>query len=178
MAYADGLDANLCNDVANSSCINTPGSFSCRCDAGFENVDGNCVEEAACESSDDCQPEEGCAPGCNAGECVSFCDTPDDGCADPTLEDVTYVSQNTGACFNLVRNGDLDCPAGTTQFNNGCGCGCISTVFECPEAGCGDGLELVADAIAAKLPPNYRHQRSARCSWAGLYLGAPAPASR
>ncbi len=64
------------------------------------------------------------------GICDSFCPEEDPDCAscpDPVSPDVEYVSTDVDRCAVLR----FTCDAGSTSFNNECGCGCVSEPSAC-----------------------------------------------
>lgn len=70
------LDINECNETTDNcqqSCVNTPGSFTCGCKAGYtRSQDGRtCVDVNECESANDCSSQATCTN--TPGSYLCFC---------------------------------------------------------------------------------------------------------
>ncbi|PHJ18949.1 calcium binding egf domain-containing protein, partial [Cystoisospora suis] len=51
----DECAGNVC--PANSTCVNTPGSYECNCNEGFEKGENNdCIAQLRCSKDNDCDP--------------------------------------------------------------------------------------------------------------------------
>ena len=63
----------MSNCPANSACINDCESFHCKCDAGFEMINGSCEEicdENQCFDPNSCQANSECTDLCQNFECT------------------------------------------------------------------------------------------------------------
>ncbi|XP_064106582.1 latent-transforming growth factor beta-binding protein 4-like isoform X2 [Macrobrachium nipponense] len=70
----DKCDSNPCGP--NSHCQSTPGSYECVCDAGYEKVNGDCVDVNECDSGNNaCLSNEYCANVPGSYTCTNMCDS-------------------------------------------------------------------------------------------------------
>ncbi len=115
------VDVNECENSPckdNETCSNTPGSFECRCDSPFIQVDGNCTK---CGNG---EVDEG--ETCDSGSSKN--------CAD--FEEMNYESAGSATCNNICAGWDDDvvcnCREGYEKVNGRC-----VDINECENNPCG-----------------------------------------
>ena len=112
---------NPCGD--HGDCINTLGSFECKCHAGFAKLLENSV---VCEDIDECAEQN--------GGCDHFCEN-SVGSHVCTCRPGFEISRNGRSCFNIN-----ECTDGTHECDNNGYCKDIEGDYECA---CKRGYELL-----------------------------------
>ncbi|XP_066958948.1 adhesion G protein-coupled receptor E2-like [Macrobrachium rosenbergii] len=108
----DRCDSNPCGP--NSYCKSTPGSYECVCNAGFQKVDGTCVDLNECESNP-CGPNSQCrnTNGSYECDCNAGYNKVNGACVDinECLSDVCFPDAN---CTNTPGSYQCECVPGFT----------------------------------------------------------------
>ncbi|AWV89227.1 EGF domain-containing protein [Bradymonas sediminis] len=106
--------SNLC---PNGTCVNTPGSYECACDAGYEiNGNGQCVNIDECANgTDTCDPNATCTDTDGSFDCACDAGYQGDGttCADvDECANGTDTCDPNATCTNTDGGFDCACDAG------------------------------------------------------------------
>ncbi|CAL1533923.1 unnamed protein product, partial [Lymnaea stagnalis] len=92
-------------NITNWVCINTPGSYKCDCDTGYEEKNGTCVDldECLADSTNDCEQNCTNSPGnytcsCSSGYILAV--------DKRTCDDINECDKNSDLCEQLCKNSD------------------------------------------------------------------------
>ncbi|XP_051511573.1 thrombomodulin-like [Myxocyprinus asiaticus] len=102
----DCIDESVCQGQ-NEECVNTKGSFECRCKLGFERVNGFCVDVDECSMSGSVKCDHQCVNDEGSYHCECF-------------EGYIQSAKDTGEC---IKNCSFKCPA-DCDINTSAQCAC------------------------------------------------------
>ncbi|WP_437284977.1 FG-GAP-like repeat-containing protein [Sorangium sp. So ce406] len=133
-------DVNECalgtdNCDANAACTNTPGAFTCACNAGYEGDGVTCTDVDECAlGTDDCDTNATCTDTPGSFTCACNAGYEGDGV---TCTDVNECAgspcQNGGACADGINSHTCACLPGYTGTN------CETDIDECAGSPCQNG---------------------------------------
>ncbi|WAR23472.1 FBN1-like protein, partial [Mya arenaria] len=101
----------VCPD-GNITCVNTPGSFECRCSPGYSNTSGVCLDIDECADSGKPACEQTCrnTPGSYICECSEGFKPDNSACVD--VDECAAVSQCDHNCINTIGSYRCTCKFG------------------------------------------------------------------
>ncbi|XP_059508606.1 uncharacterized protein LOC125460920 [Stegostoma tigrinum] len=146
----DECESGIHDCHSSASCLNSPGSFQCVCEAGYTGDGRNCTDVNECESgSHDCHSSTSCFNSPGSFQCVCEAGYTGDGrdCTDvDECERGSHDCHSSASCLNSPGSFQCVCEAGYTgdgrdcadvneclQNNGGCSQRCVNTMgsFQC-----------------------------------------------
>ncbi|WP_437686100.1 FG-GAP-like repeat-containing protein [Sorangium sp. So ce176] len=133
-------DVNECalgtdNCDANAACTDTPGSFTCACNAGYEGDGVTCTDIDECAlGTDDCDTNATCTDTPGAFTCACNAGYEGDGVTCTDIDECAgSPCQNGGTCTDGIDSYTCACLSGYT------GAGCETDIDECAGSPCQNG---------------------------------------
>ncbi|HEY5920588.1 MAG TPA: EGF domain-containing protein, partial [Kofleriaceae bacterium] len=140
----------------NASCMNTPGSFTCACAAGYSGDGVTCDDIDECATNNGgCSANASCANTAGSRSCACNAGYDGDGVACTDIDECATANGGcAGTCTNSVGSYTCACPTGFTLDTNGHAC---NDVDECAtdNGGCAQLCTNTSGSFSCACHANY-----------------------